>query len=187
MYFRSAPFLYFRTCTRSATQSMTQRGVKHLEHVCKCLEQQITSSWNDQLCEYWLISQHDQSDSDFKMIMWWILFGVIFRSSNVTGNLHGIGQRISAAPCSTTCNRAKSTLKNPFINASWPLFGFKCTLKWPEEAQFKLVLTRFNKTVLNTNNVWLEQISHRRSKSKKKWEIFGILVWMDYFPGHKNR
>ena len=97
MYFRSAPFLYFRTCTRSATQSMTQRGVKHLEHVSKCLEQQITSSWNDQLCEDWLISQHDQSDSDFKMIMWWILFGVIFRSSNVTGNLHGIGQRISVA------------------------------------------------------------------------------------------
>ena len=50
-------FLYFRTCTRSATQSMTQRGVKHLEHVSKCLEQQITSSWNDQLCEDWL-SQH---------------------------------------------------------------------------------------------------------------------------------
>ena len=85
------------------------------------------------------------------------LFGVIFRSSNVTHTIKVIYTVLDSvsvlhyAPCSTTCNRVKSTLKNPFINASWSLLGFDCTLKWPEVAQFKLVLTRFNKTILNTN------------------------------------
>ena len=125
---------YLRTCNLSATRSMTQNGTaKRLEDGCKYLEQQITTSWNYQLCDDWLKRQLDQSGS-----IWFQssnllnkgLFGVILRSWNVTQRqirrywtaYHWI------ASCSTTCYRVKSTLKNPFINTSYSFHDFSGVL-----------------------------------------------------------